>query len=97
MKSVSRYLVKKNKLSHKYPFIQEGDKIKFLHMQLPNIYQSSSISFITSLPKEIKFAVDYETQFEKSFIEPLHYITEKIKWNVDRTYGTQGTLDEFFV
>ena len=52
---------------------------------------------ITTLPKEIQFAVDYETQFEKSFIEPLHYITEKIKWNVDRTYGTQGTLDEFFV
>jgi len=91
------HLVKKNKLSHKYPFIQEGDKIKFLHMQLPNIFQSSSISFITTLPKEIQFAVDYETQFEKSFIEPLHYITEKIKWNVDRTYGTQGTLDEFFV
>ena len=27
----------------------------------------------------------------------IEYITEKIKWNVDRTYGTQGTLDEFFV
>tara|TARA_X000001316_G_C922387_1_gene37654 strand:+ start:4340 stop:6817 length:2478 start_codon:yes stop_codon:yes gene_type:complete len=90
------HLIKKNKLGYKYPLIQEGDKIKFLHMKLPNIYQSSSISFITKLPKEISFAVDYDLQFEKSFIEPLNYIIEKIKWNVDRSYGTQGTLESFF-
>ena len=65
-------------------------------MKLPNVYQSSSISFITKLPKEISFAVDYELQFEKSFVEPLNYIIEKIKWNVDRSYGTQGTLESFF-
>ena len=86
------HLIKKNKLGYKYPLIQEGDKIKFLHMKLPNIYQSSSISFIT----EISFAVDYDLQFEKSFVEPLNYIIEKIKWNVDRSYGTQGTLEDFF-
>ena len=90
------HLIKKNKLGYKYPLIQEGDKIKFLHMKLPNIYQSSSISFITKLPKEISFAVDYDLQFEKSFVEPLNYIIEKIKWNVDRSYGTQGTLESFF-
>ena len=90
------HLIKKNKLGYKYPLIQEGDKIKFLHMKLPNIYQSSSISFITKLPKEISFAVDYDLQFEKSFVEPLNYIIEKIKWNVDRSYGTQGTLEDFF-
>ena len=90
------HLIRKNRLAHKYPFIQEGDKIKFLHMKLPNVYQSSSISFITKLPKEINFAVDYELQFEKSFVEPLNYIIEKIKWNVDRSYGTQGTLESFF-
>ena len=90
------HLIKKNKLGYKYPLIQEGDKIKFLHMKLPNVYQSSSISFITKLPKEISFAVDYDLQFEKSFVEPLNYIIEKIKWNVDRSYGTQGTLESFF-
>ena len=47
------HLVRKNKLSHKYPYIQEGDKIKFLHLKLPNIYQSSAMSFITKLPKEL--------------------------------------------
>jgi DNA polymerase elongation subunit (family B) len=90
------HLVKKNKLTRYYPLIQEGDKIKFLYLKLPNIYQSSSISFITTLPKQLDFKVDYELQFEKSFIEPLNFIIEKIGWFVDRTYGTQGTLEDFF-
>ena len=29
-------------------------------------------------------------------IEPLNFIIEKIGWFVDRTYGTQGTLEDFF-
>ena len=90
------HLVKKNKLSGRYPYIQNGEKIKFLHLKLPNIFQSSSISFITELPKELTFNIDYDMQFEKSFVEPLNFILEKINWNVDRTYGTQGSLEDFF-
>ena len=92
------HLVKKNKLGNKYPYIQEGDKIKFLHLRAPNIFQCTSISFITSLPRELDFhkMIDYETQFEKSFVDPLNFILEKINWLVDRSYGTQGTLEDFF-
>jgi len=93
------HLVKKNKLGRKYPYIQEGDKIKFLHLRAPNIYQCTSISFMTQLPKELDFhkIIDYDTQFEKSFVEPLNFILEKINWLVDRSYGTQGSLEDFFV
>ena len=90
------HLVKKNNLENYYPYIQEGDKIKFIYLKLPNVYQSSAISFITTLPKQLDFQVDYELQFEKSFIEPLNFIIEKIGWLVDRTYGNQGTLEDFF-
>ena len=92
------YLVEKNKLGNKYPNIQEGDKIRFLHMKEPNIYQSSSFSFITYMPAELdlhKF-IDYDHQFEKSFVEPLKFITDKINWLIDSSYGSQGTLEEFF-
>jgi len=47
------FSLKEKKLQGKYPYIQEGDKIKFLHMKIPNTYQSSSISFMTKLPKEL--------------------------------------------
>ena len=93
------HLVKKNKLGHKYPYIQEGDKIKFINLRQPNVYQCSAFSFITSLPTELDLhkMVDYEVQFEKSFVEPLNFISSKINWLVDRSYGSQGSLEEFFV
>jgi len=92
------HLLKEKKLQGKYPFIQEGDKIKFLHMKIPNTYQSTSISFMTKLPEELNLhnIVDYDMQFEKSFVEPLKFITKIIQWNIDGSYGTQGTLEGFF-
>ena len=92
------HLVKKNKLSNKYQYIQEGDKIKFINLKQPNIYQCSSISFMTKLPKELDLhkSVDYDVQFEKSFVEPLNFILQKINWLVDKSYGTQGSLEDFF-
>ena len=91
------HLLDKEDLTHKYPFIQEGDKIKFVHMKTPNLYQSTSISFMTRLPKEfdVHKKLDYDMQFEKSFVEPLKFITEKIQWRLDGSYGTQGTLEGF--
>ena len=92
------HLLKEKKLQGKYPYIQEGDKIKFLHMKIPNTYQSTSISFMTKLPKELNLhnIIDYDMQFEKSFVEPLKFITNIIQWNIDGSYGTQGTLEGFF-
>jgi len=92
------HLVEKNKLQDKYPIIQNGDKVRFLHLQQPNIYQSSAFSFITSMPKELDIfgKIDYDTQFDKSFVEPLRFITTKFNWWFDDSYGTQGTLDGFF-
>jgi DNA polymerase elongation subunit (family B) len=92
------HMIRKNKLSGKYPYIQEGDKVKFVNLKQPNIYQSSSFSFITSFPKEldIKERIDYDVQFTKAFVEPIRFITEKINWLIDDSYGTQGNLEEFF-
>ena len=67
-------------------------------MKEPNTYQSSAFSFITTLPVELDIYkyIDYDTQFEKSFVEPLKFITDKAQWLIDSSYGTQGTLEDFF-
>tara|TARA_R110000782_G_scaffold9661_1_gene30882 strand:- start:484 stop:690 length:207 start_codon:yes stop_codon:yes gene_type:complete len=67
-------------------------------MKQPNIYQSSAFSFITTFPKELDILdrIDYELQFTKSFVEPLKFITEKMNWLIDNSYGTQGSLEDFF-
>ena len=92
------YLLKKNKLINKYPIIQDGDKIKFFPLRQPNIYQSNVMSFITKMPKEfnVNDIIDYDTQFDKAFIEPLNLIIERIGWKVDKSYGTQLSLEDFF-
>ena len=68
-------------------------------MKQPNLYQCSSFSFPSQFPKELKDiadSIDMEEQFEKSFIEPLRFITDKINWLIDGSYGAQGTLEDFF-
>jgi DNA polymerase elongation subunit (family B) len=92
------HFTKKNKLTHKYPLIQEGEKIKFIHLRTPNPMSSNVISFITKLPKELDIHryIDYDLQYEKAFVEPLTFIMNQIGWDIDRSYGTQTTLEDFF-
>ena len=70
-------------LTQRYQEIKEGDKVKFLYLKEPNLIHENVISFIGKLPPEFdlhKF-VDYDTMFEKSFVEPLNTITQSLKWN----------------
>ena len=92
------HLVKQKKLGNKYVFIQEGDKIKFINLKQPNLYQCSAISFMTKLPKELDLhkSVDFDKQFEDSFVSPINFICGKIGWVVDSNYGTGGSLEDFF-
>ena len=88
------HYVKKKKLTNKYSLIQNGEKIKFLYLKKPNIIHENVISFIQEFPKELGVVsyIDYDLQFDKSFLEPLKAILDAIGWKVERT----ATLDSFF-
>ena len=92
------FFLKKHKVTHKYPNIQEGDKIKFVELRTPNIIQTNVVSFMTRLPREfdLNSAINYDVMFDKSFVEPLTFILDQIQWQVDRSYGTQRTLEALF-
>ncbi len=92
------HLLKQKNLTHKYPLIQEGEKIKYLELRKPNILQSNSISFIANFPKEFDLndIIDRDIMFDKSFVEPLNFIVKEIGWQIDRSYGTQLTLESLF-
>jgi DNA polymerase elongation subunit (family B) len=74
--------IRQHKLK-KYSPIQEGDKIKFLYLKTPNYVHERVISFNSSLPKESRLHefVDFETQFEKSFLDPLTNILNILGWS----------------
>ena len=81
------HYVGRNKLTHKYPLIQEGEKIKFLYLKTPNPIHENVISFFQNLPPEFNLDkyVDYNKQFEKSFFEPLKNVLECIGWDYERS------------
>ena len=88
------HYVKQSKLTNKYSLINNGEKIKFLYLKKPNIIQENVISFIQDFPTELGLDkyIDYELQFEKSFVEPLKAILDAIGWNVEKTVN----LESFF-
>ena len=89
------HLIKDRKLTNKYSLIDNGEKIKFCYLTNPNPIHENVISFIQDFPKELGLNgyVDYELQFEKSFLDPLKIILDVIGWNVEKT----ANLEMFFV
>ena len=79
--------IAKNKLEYKYPLVNEGEKIKYLHLRRPNKINSENvISFLNTFPKELDLEgqIDRDVQFKKSFLDPLQIITNVIGWDTER-------------
>ena len=87
--------IKNKKLGEKYNVINNGEKIKFILLKKPNPIHENVISFINDFPVELGLLpyVDYDTQFDKAFLEPLRTILDSIGWSVEKT----ATLDSFFL
>ena len=86
---------KKTKITHKYPLIQEGEKVKFLYLRRPNKINENVISFFQTLPKEFGLDkyIDFDLQFQKSFLDPLQVIMDTINWKAEKI----ATLEDLFV
>ena len=88
------HMVKEKNLNNKYETIQNGDKIKFTYLKMPNPAKQNVIAFPIILPNEFDLVrfVDYDMQFDKSYLEPIKNILDAIDWNVEK----QNTLEDFF-
>jgi DNA polymerase elongation subunit (family B) len=91
---IYNHQLKQFNLGRKYPFIQDGDKIKFLKLLEANPFKFDVISYMTKLPTEFKLEqyIDYETQFEKTFLDPMRFILQAIGWKHEPT----ASLEAFF-
>ena len=85
------HYVKQKNLTNKYSLISNGEKVKFIYLKKPNIIQENVVSFIQDFPHELGLDkyIDYELQFEKSFVEPLKAILDAIGWNVEKTVNLE--------
>jgi len=97
---IYNYYIDKYNLDKKYRKIISGDKIKFLHLKSPNPLggiggRDQIVAFPNSLPKEFELEsfIDYQLQFEKSFLDPIKNILDKIGWHHEQVSSLEG----FFV
>ena len=83
-----------NDLGYTYERIQSGNKMKFLYMLMPNPIKENVFGFVTVMPKELDLEqyIDYNTQFVKSFLDPIQIILNAMGWNSEKQY----TLEDFF-
>jgi DNA polymerase elongation subunit (family B) len=90
------YHLKANGLTNKYESIHSGEKIKFCYLKQPNRLNSENVvAFSGVLPEEfnVREHVDYDTQFDKAFLEPVRSILDAIGWRAEH----QVTIEDFFV
>jgi DNA polymerase elongation subunit (family B) len=90
------HYVKQNKLTGKYVTIKEGSRIRFFYLKMPNPFKENVLAIPADggLPPEFNLGeyVDYELQFEKSFLSAMQIMLNPIGWNIEEV----STLDEFF-
>ena len=82
------------KLEKKYPLIQEGEKIKFTYLKMPNPIKDTVISYPSRLPQEfgLQQFIDYDVQFSKAFLEPIKVVLDCMNWSTEKI----NTLESFF-
>lgn len=91
---IYNHLLREKKLTNKYEVVNKGDKIKFCYLKTPNRLNEHVISTPGKLPPELDLdaLIDYDTQFSKSFVEPIKTILDVIGWKTER----RNTLEGFF-
>ena len=89
----NKYL-KEYKQTQKYELIENGTRIKFCYLKMPNTIKENIVAFPDVLPEEFGLHrfIDYDLQFNKTFVEPLKLILDAIDWTVEE----QTSLEDFF-
>lgn len=83
---IYNHLIEAMQLGKKYEKIKDGDKIKFVYLNEPNMTRNNVIAFPMNVPEEFgleKF-IDYDQQFDKAFLEPIKKILDAIGWSDKR-------------
>lgn len=91
---IYNHWLRKLELTKKYQEIKEGEKLRFVYLKEPNPLQSEVVSFTTVIPKEFELDkyVDYNTMFEKTFLNQVEKVTEVIGWELEQV----STLENLF-
>lgn len=89
------HMVDKHNLTNKYAKINEGDKLKFCYLKMPNPTGEDVIASPTdTIPEEfgLDMYIDRHRQFDSAFVTPIENIIGCMGWSAEQ----RGTLEAFF-
>jgi hypothetical protein len=88
------HYLKQLNFDKQYPYIKEGEKLKYTYLKQPNKFKDNVISYPGRLPKEFGLHeyIDYDLQFTKAFLEPIKVILDCVGWTTEKT----TSLQDFF-
>jgi len=83
-----------NKGIDRFQPVQNGDKVKFCYLKVPNPSMENVIAAPNQLPTALGLNqyIDYDMQFTKSFVDPMKTILDAIGWDIEH----RQTLEDFF-
>ncbi len=92
---IYNHYLKQLKLDKKYEAIASGQKIKYAYCKTPNPLRATVIACPGELPPEFNMDkyIDRDTQWEKSFAEPIKTIVSAIGWEIEK----RATIESFFI
>lgn len=78
--------LKEHGLTERYGAVQDGEKVKFCYLKLPNLLHCEIITAPGKIPEEmeIRNMIDYDEQFQTSFLKPLQGILNVIGWKHEK-------------
>ena len=84
------HYIKQKKLTNIHLLITVKNQVH-LPEETKHHSRENVISFIQDFPTELNLDkyIDYDLQFEKSFVEPLKAILDAIGWNVEKTVNLE--------
>jgi DNA polymerase elongation subunit (family B) len=87
-------LLKNLTLNTSYDSIGSGDKIRYGYLKMPNPTGVNVVGCLDELPNEFGLSkyIDYNTQFDKTFLDTLKPILNTVGWSYEKT----TTLEDLF-
>lgn len=77
------HYLKKHGIEDKYENIFDGGKVKYIYLKMPNPIGEDTISWDGKIPPEFGLDgyIDYDRQFQTTFLKPLVDILNLMKWS----------------